>query len=160
MPLGELWGALFFVFMSFAALSTVIAVFENLISWCMDKWDMTRSKAVAINGVLVIILSLPCALGFNVLSGVTIPAIGDIQSIEDFIVSNNMLPLGSLIFVLFCTRRYGWGWKNFVAEANFGKGIAFPTWSRIWVSYGIPVLIVIIFIMGYAPKVMTWLGLG
>lgn len=160
MPLGELWGALFFVFMSFAALSTVIAVFENLISWCMDKWDMSRSKAVAINGVLVIILSLPCALGFNVLSDVTIPAIGDIQSIEDFIVSNNMLPLGSLIFVLFCTRRYGWGWKNFVAEANMGKGIAFPTWSRIWVSYGIPVLIIIIFIMGYAPKIMTWLGLG
>lgn len=160
MPLGELWGALFFVFMSFAALSTVIAVFENLISWCMDKWDMNRSKAVAINGVLVIILSLPCALGFNVLSDVTIPAIGDIQSIEDFIVSNNMLPLGSLIFVLFCTRRYGWGWKNFVAEANMGKGIAFPTWSRIWVSYGIPVLIIIIFIMGYAPKIMTWLGLG
>ncbi|HJI80999.1 MAG TPA: sodium-dependent transporter [Eggerthellaceae bacterium] len=160
MPFGELWGALFFVFMSFAALSTVIAVFENLISWCMDKWNMTRSKAVAINGILVIILSLPCALGFNVLSDVTIPAIGDIQSIEDFIVSNNMLPLGSLIFVLFCTRRYGWGWKSFVAEANFGKGIAFPTWSRIWVSYGIPVLIVIIFIMGYAPKVMTWLGLS
>ncbi len=160
MPLGELWGALFFVFMSFAALSTVIAVFENLISWCMDKWDMSRSKAVAINGVLVIILSLPCALGFNVLSDVTIPAIGDIQSIEDFIVSNNMLPLGSLIFVLFCTRRYGWGWKNFVTEANMGKGIAFPTWSRIWVSYGIPVLIIIIFIMGYAPKIMTWLGLS
>ena len=160
MPLGELWGALFFVFMSFAALSTVIAVFENLISWTMDKWNITRSRAVAINGVLVIVLSLPCALGFNVLSGVQIPAIGDIQSIEDFIVSNNMLPLGSLIFVLFCTRRYGWGWKNFLAEADMGKGLAFPAWSRIWVSYGIPVLIVIIFIMGYAPKVMTWLGIS
>ena len=160
MPLGSLWGALFFLFMSFAALSTVIAVFENLICWCMDKWGISRAKAVALNGVLVVVLSLPCALGFNVLSGVTIPAIGDIQSIEDFIVSNNMLPLGSLIFVLFCTRRFGWGWKKFVAEANLGKGIAFPEWSRIWVSYGIPVLIIIIFIMGYAPKVMTWLGLS
>ena len=105
MPLGNVWGALFFVFMSFAALSTVIAVFENLISFTMDKWGVSRMRAVAINGVLVIVLSLPCALGFNVLSGVTIPGIGDIQTIEDFIVSNNMLPLGSLVFVLFCTTR-------------------------------------------------------
>ena len=93
MPLGSLWGALFFVFMSFAALSTVIPVFENLISFSMDKWEISRRRAVAINGILVLVLSLPCALGFNVLSDVTIPAIGDIQSIEDFIVSNNMLPL-------------------------------------------------------------------
>ena len=113
MPLGSLWGALFFVFMSFAALSTVIAVFENLISFTMDKWNMKRGKAVVVNGILVVVLSLPCALGFNVLSDITLPGIGDIQSIEDFIVSNNMLPLGSLIFVLFCTRRYGWGWKAF-----------------------------------------------
>ena len=152
MPLGNLWGALFFIFMSFAALSTVIAVFENLISFSMDKWEISRRRAVAINGILVLVLSLPCALGFNVLSGVTIPAIGDIQSIEDFIVSNNMLPLGALVFVLFCTRRYGWGWDNFLKEADTGIGIKFPAWSRIWVSYGIPVLIVIIFIMGYAPK--------
>ena len=160
MPLGSLWGALFFVFMSFAALSTVIAVFENLISFCMDKWGITRRRAVAINGILVLVLSLPCALGFNVLSGVTIPGIGDIQSIEDFIVSNNMLPLGALIFVLFCTRRYGWGWDNFLKEADTGIGIKFPAWSRVWVSYGIPVLIVIIFVMGYAPKIALWLGLS
>ena len=157
---GRLWGALFFVFMSFAALSTVIAVFENLISFCMDKWGITRRRAVAINGILVLVLSLPCALGFNVLSGVTIPGIGDIQSIEDFIVSNNMLPLGALIFVLFCTRRYGWGWDNFLKEADTGIGIKFPAWSRVWVSYGIPVLIVIIFVMGYAPKIALWLGLS
>ena len=105
-------------------------------------------------------LSLPCALGFNVLSDVTLPGIGDIQSIEDFIVSNNMLPLGSLIFVLFCTRRYGWGWKAFKKEADAGKGLAFPAWSRLWVSYGIPILIIIIFIMGYAPKISFWLGLS
>ena len=160
MPLGEIWGALFFVFMSFAALSTVIAVFENLISFTMDKWGVSRLRAVAINGVLVLVLSLPCALGFNLWSGVTLPGIGDIQSIEDFIVSNNMLPIGSLVFVLFCTRRYGWGWDKFLAEADAGRGMKFPAWSRIWVSYGIPVLIVIIFIMGYAPKVALWLGLN
>lgn len=160
MPLGELWGALFFLFMSFAALSTVIAVFENLISWTMDKWGCSRLRAVAINGVLVAVLSLPCALGFNVWSGFVVPGIGDIQTLEDFIVSNNMLPLGSLIFVLFCTTRYGWGWKNFLKEADAGDGIKFPQWSRIWVTYGIPVLIIIIFIMGYTSKIAAWLGLG
>ena len=159
MPMGQLWGALFFVFMSFAALSTVIAVFENLISFTMDKWDVDRKRAVAINAVLVVVLSLPCVFGFNVLAGVAIPGIGDIQSIEDFIVSNNMLPLGALIFVLFCTQRFGWGWKNFLAEADAGEGMKFPAWSRLWVKWGIPVLIVIIFIMGYAPKVALWLGL-
>ena len=160
MPLGNVWGALFFVFMCFAALSTVIAVFENLISFTMDKFGMSRKKAVLINGVLVTVLSLPCALGFNVWSGVTLPGIGDIQSIEDFIVSNNMLPLGSLIFVIFCTTKFGWGWKNFKEEADAGEGRKFPAWSRIWVTYCIPVLIIIIFIMGYAPKVSFWLGVG
>ena len=160
MPLGSLWGALFFVFMSFAALSTVIAVFENLICFLMDKYGMSRKKSVCINGVLVMVLSLPCVLGFNVLAGVTIPGIGDIQSIEDFIVSNNMLPLGSLVFVLFCTQRFGWGWKNFLKEADMGVGLRFPAWARVWVSYGIPLLIVVIFVMGYAPKVALWLGLS
>ena len=160
MPLGNVWGALFFVFMSFAALSTVIAVFENLISFTMDKWGVSRLRAVALNGILVVVLSLPCALGFNVLSGVTIPGIGDIQTIEDFIVSNNMLPLGSLIFVLFCTTRYGWGWDKFLAEADAGEGMKFPAKTRLWVKYGIPVLIVIIFIMGYVPKITFWLGLS
>ena len=160
MPLGNVWGALFFVFMAFAALSTVIAVFENLISWSMDKWGWTRRRAVLANAVLVTVLSLPCALGFNVLSDISIPAIGDIQSIEDFIVSNNMLPLGSLLFVLFCTTRKGWGWENFLAEADAGKGARFPVWARPWLKYGIPALIVIIFVMGYVPKVSVWLGLS
>lgn len=158
MPLGNVWGALFFVFMSFAALSTVIAVFENLISFSMDKWGMSRTKAVLVNGALVIVLSLPCALGFNLWSGFTVPGIGDIQTLEDFVVSNNMLPLGSLIFVLFCTTRYGWGWDKFLAEADAGQGMKFPAWSRLWVKYGIPVLIIIIFIMGYAPKFAVWFG--
>ena len=146
--------------MSFAALSTVIAVFENLISFSMDKWGMSRKRAVALNGVLVLVLSLPCALGFNILSGVAIPGIGDIQSIEDFIVSNNMLPLGSLIFLLFCVTKRGWGWENFLAEADAGQGVKFPAWSKPWLKYGVPVLIIVIFIMGYAPKVALWLGMA
>ena len=126
MPLGNVWGALFFVFMSFAALSTVIAVFENLVSWTMDKFGMWRSRAVTITAILLVLLSLPCALGFNVLSGISIPSIGDIQSIEDFVVSNNMLPLGALVFVLFCTQKFGWGWDNFLAEADQGKALNSP----------------------------------
>ena len=160
MPLGNVWGALFFVFMSFAALSTVIAVFENLISWSIDKWGITRRRAAAITGVLVLVLSLPCALGFNVLSSVTVPAVGDIQSIEDFIVSNNLLPLGALFFVLFCTTRRGWGWENFLTETNAGRGVRFPACARLWLKYGIPVLILVIFVLGYAPKIAAWLGLA
>lgn len=160
MPLGQLWGALFFVFMSFAALSTIIAVFENLISWSMDKWNWTRKTAVARTAIIVTVLSLPCALGFNVLAGVQIPAIGDIQSIEDFIVSNNLLPLGSLFYVLFCVTKGGWGWDNFLAEADTGKGVKFPAWSKLWLKFGIPALIIIIFVMGYVPKFATWLGLS
>lgn len=158
MPLGNVWGALFFVLMAFAALSTVVAVFENLVGWTMDKWDMGRGKAVAINLVLVTVLSLPCALGFNVWSDVAIPGIGDIQSIEDFIVSNNMLPLGSLVFVIFCTTELGWGWEGFVKEADAGEGMRFPKQFRLWYKYGIPVLIIVIFVMGYAPKIAAWIG--
>lgn len=160
MPLGNLWGALFFVFMGFAALSTVVAVFETLVTWVIDRWGMSRNHAVALNGVLLAVLSLPCILGFSVWSGFTVPGIGDIQSVEDFLVSNNILPLGGLIFALFCTKKFGWGWKNFLAEADAGKGLKFPQGLRIWCSYGIPVLMIIIFIMGYAPKVSYWLGLG
>ena len=160
MPMGQLWGALFFVFMSFAALSTIIAVFENLISWSMDKWGWSRHTAVARTAVIVCVLSLPCALGFNVLAGVQIPAIGDIQSIEDFIVSNNLLPLGSLFYVLFCVSRGGWGWDNFLAEADTGKGIRFPRWSKLWLKFGIPALILVIFVMGYVPKFAVWLGMA
>ena len=160
MPLGRLWGALFFVFMSFASLSTIIAVFENLITFTVEKWNVTRRTAIVRTGILVAVLSLPCALGFNVLSGIAIPGIGDIQSIEDFIVSNNMLPLGSLLYVVFCVTRGGWGWKNFLAEADTGEGPRFPRWSRGWLTFGLPALILVIFVMGYLPKVMLWLGLS
>lgn len=159
MPLGQLWGALFFVFMSFAALSTIIAVFENLVTFTMEKWGLTRTAALGRTAVLVTVLSLPCALGFNVWSGVAVPGIGDIQSIEDFIVSNNLLPLGSLLYVVFCVSKSGWGWSNFVAEADQGEGARFPRWARGWLTFGLPALIVVIFIMGYVPKIMLWMGL-
>ena len=149
----RLWGV------SFAALSTVIAVVENLISFCMDKWGWERKKAVIVNGIAVAILSLPCALGFNVWSSVTLPGIGDIQTIEDFIISNNILPIGSLIYLLFCLSKRGWGWENFIAEADTGRGLKFPKWSRLYLKYVLPLLILIIFIMGYLPKFQTWLGL-
>jgi len=160
MPLGQLWGTLFFVFMSFAALSTIIAVFENLITFTMEKWDLSRRDAIKRTAILVTVLSLPCALGFNVLAGVTVPGIGYIQSIEDFIVSNNLLPLGSLLYVVFCVSRKGWGWKNFLAEADTGTGAKFPRWARGWLAFGLPTLIIIIFIMGYVPKIMLWCGLA
>ena len=156
---GQLWGTLFFIFMSFAALSTVIGVFENIVAFCMDQWGVSRRSAVAINAVLIIVLSVPCILGFNVWQGVQFPGIGDIQSLEDFIVSNNVLPLGGLVYVLFCTSRYGWGWKNFLTEANTGAGPRFPKWAHAWIAYGIPVLMVVIFIMGYIPKFQIWFGL-
>ena len=158
MPAGQLWGALFFVFMSFAALSTIVAVFENLICFAMDRWNLSRKKAVGLTAVLVTVLSFPCALGFSVWSGFQIPGLGDIQGIEDFIVSNNMLPLGSLFYVIFCISKGGWGWKNFLAEADQGKGMRFPAVILPWLKFGVPVLILIILVMGYIPKFTLWFG--
>ena len=158
MPMGQFWGSLFFVFMSFAALSTVIAVFENLTCFMMDRCVWSRKRAVAFTAVLVTVLSIPCALGFNLWAGVQIPGIGDIQGLEDFIVSNNMLPLGSLLFVVFCVSKAGWGWENFLTEADKGKGAKFPAFVLPWLKYGVPALILIIFVMGYIPKVAFWLG--
>lgn len=160
MPLGQLWGTLFFLFMSFAALSTVIAVFETIMAFSMDQWGVRREKACLVNGALIALLSIPCVLGFNVLSGVAIPGIGDIQSIEDFLVSNNILPLGGLFLVMFVTSKRGWGWKNFLAEADTGEGLRFPAWSYRYMKYVLPVGIVVIFVLGYAPIVSTWLGVS
>ena len=160
MPLGQLWGTLFFLFMSFAALSTVIAVFETIMAFSMDQWGVRREKACLVNGALIALLSIPCVLGFNVLSGVAIPGIGDIQSIEDFLVSNNILPLGGLFLVMFVTSKRGWGWKNFLAEADTGEGLRFPAWSYRYMKYVLPVGIIIIFVLGYAPIVSTWLGVS
>lgn len=155
MPAGRLWGALFFVFMSFAALSTVIAVFENIVSFGMDLWHWSRQKSVIINIFFVALLSLPCVLGFNVLSGFEPFGGGsNVLDLEDFIVSSNLLPLGSLIYLLFCVTRYGWGWDKFIAEADAGDGLKFPKGKamRFYVSWVLPIIIIIIFIAGYAEK--------
>ena len=150
---GRIWGSLFFVFMSFAALSTIIAVFENIISFGIDLWGWSRKKSVLVNLVLILILSLPCVLGFNLWSSITPLGAGStIQDLEDFLVSNNLLPLGSLVYLLFCTSRYGWGWKNFIAEADAGKGIKFSKWARVYVSYILPLIVLFIFVMGYWQK--------
>lgn len=159
MPGGRVWGSLFFVFMSFAALSTVIAVFENILSFAMDLFGWSRKKAVLINFVLIFLLSLPCVLGFNLLRSFEPLGAGtNIQDLEDFIVSNNMLPLGSLVYLLFCTRRYGWGWKNFVREADTGKGLKFPKWIRFYVTYILPLIVLLIFVQGYWDKIQGWLN--
>lgn len=150
---GRIFGVLFFVFMTFAAQSTIIAVFENIISFSMDLFGTSRKKTVLINGIVIILLSLPCVFGFNIWSGFQPLGAGStIQDLEDFIVSNNLLPLGSMVYLLFCTSRYGWGWKNFLAEADTGKGVKFPAWARVYVSYILPLIVLFIFIMGYYQK--------
>ena len=150
---GRIFGVLFFVFMTFAAQSTITAVFENIISFSMDLFGTSRKKTVLINGIAIILLSLPCVFGFNIWSGFQPMGAGStIQDLEDFIVSNNLLPLGSMVYLLFCTSRYGWGWKNFLAEADTGKGVKFPDWARVYVSYILPLIVLFIFIMGYYQK--------
>lgn len=151
MPGGRLWGALFFIFMSFAAMSTVTAVFENILSCCMDKWGWSRNKAVAINLVLILILSMPCLLGYNVLSDVKILG-SDIMGFEDFIVSNNLLPIGSIIYLLFCVSKRGWGFKNFLKEADSGEGLKFPAGLEFYFRWILPIIVLIIFIVGYDQK--------
>lgn len=160
MPLGHLWSTLFFLFVAAAALSSVIAVFEAILRFTMDQWDISRKRAVAINAPILVLLSLPCVFGYNIWSDFLVPGIGDVQSLEDFILSNNILPIGCLLFVLFCTTKRGWGWDKFMAEADRGEGISFPKWTRLWVKYGVPALILIVFFTGWAPTMQTWLGLA
>lgn len=153
MIFGRVWGTLFFVFMSFAALSTVIAVLENIISYCIDVHGWTRKKAVWVNGIVLYILSLPCILGFNVWSSFQpLGPKSNILDLEDFIVSNNMLPLGALIFLLFCCHSRGWGWDNFLKEANTGSGLRFPSGIRWYMIYVLPCVIVFVLIKGYMEK--------
>ena len=152
MAMGRLWGSLFFVFMSFAAFSTVLAVFENIMACLMDLTGWNRAKTGIVCTVSMFLLSLPCVLGFNVLSGVTTlgPDKG-IMDLEDFIVSNLLLPGGSLIFVLFCTMRYGWGWKSFKEEADTGKGLKIAEWMRFYMSVILPVIVAIVLLIGLKP---------
>ena len=144
---GRFWGALFFLFMAFASLSTVLAVFENIIACFMDKWNMSRGKACLINGILIAILSMPCVLGFNVWSDFTIAG-KNILDMEDFAVSNILLPVGSLVYLLFCVSRVGWGFKNYQSEANTGTGAKIPNWIRGYVTFVLPVIIAVILILG------------
>ena len=149
MPLGRLWGSLFFLFMSFAALTTVLAVFENIVACIMDFTGLTRRRACAVGALVIGVLSMPCVLGFNVWSSFRPFGEGTcVLDLEDFVVSDILLPLGSLAFALFCTRRYGWGWKSFISEANAGEGWPFPDRLRLYCAYGIPLIIISLFVTG------------
>lgn len=149
MVLGRLWGSLFFVFMTFAAFSTVLAVFEAIMACTMDLTGWNRKKAGFFNCVLVFVLSLPCALGFNILSGIQPMGEGSsFLDLEDFVLSNLLLPIGAFIFILFCVSRYGWGWKNFTEEANSGKGLQIKPWMRRYMTYVLPLIVAAILIAG------------
>ncbi len=153
MPMGRLWGSLFFLFMAFAALSTVLAVFENIICCGMELFGLSRKKSGLINLVLITILSLPCILGFNhwSFSGFKIFG-GTIMDLEDFLVSNIFLPLGSLVYLMFCVTKYGWGWNNFKKEANTGEGLKMHDWMRMYLTYILPIIVLFIFGFGIYDK--------
>ena len=155
MAMGRLWGSLFFVFMAFAAFSTVLAVFENIISGGMDLTGAGRKKVAGVNIILIILLSLPCVLGYNIWSGFQPFGEGTaVLDLEDFLVSNIWLPLGSIIYLLFCTSRYGWGWKNFKEEANEGGGFKVRDGIRVYVSYILPLIVLVIFVLGIKDKIL------
>ncbi len=147
---GQAWGVLFFIFMSFAALTTVIAVFENIISFGMDVFNWSRKKSAFINMGIMAVLAIPCILGFNLWAGFTPFGEGtNILDLEDFILSNNLLPAGALVYLLFCVSKYGWGYDNFLLEANTGKGIMFPAKTKPYLKYVLPFIIIIVLIQGY-----------
>lgn len=150
---GRIWGSLFFLFMIFAAMSTVIGVFENIVAIGIEN-GYSRKKSSIINMIILIILALPCAFGFNLLSWITPFGAGStIMDLEDFIVSNNLLLFGSIVFVAFCTsKKYGWCWNNFIKESNEGKGLKLPEKMRVYCSYILPVLLLAVWIQGYISK--------
>ncbi len=153
MNLGRLWGSLFFIFMSFAALSTVLAVFENIICCGMELTGCSRKKSGLVNLVLITALSLPCVLGYNLWSWDGFAVFGGaILDVEDFLVSNIFLPLGSLVYLLFCVTRYGWGWNNFKAEANTGEGLRMHDWMKPYLTYILPAIVLFIFVFGIYDK--------
>lgn len=146
----RIWSTLFFVFMSFAAFSTLIAVFENIVSYWIDTHGWGRKKACIVNCIALIILSIPCILGFNLWSGFQPLGAGTgVLDLEDFIVSTTLLPLGSLIFLLFCCYKKGWGWDNFLAEADAGNGLKFPRKLKFYVKWILPIVVLVIFVKGY-----------
>lgn len=150
---GQIWGTLFFVFMNFAALSTIIAVFENIVSFTIDLFQWSRKKSVILNFIIIVIGSIPCAIGFSILSGFQPLGAGSaVLDLLDFLVSNVIMPLGSLVFLFFCTRKSGWGWKNFITEANAGEGLSFPERARFYVSWILPLIVIFIFLFGLWEK--------
>ncbi len=148
---GRIWGTLFFMFMTFACFSTVIAVFENLISFCIDMFNMSRTKSVIINAIIMLIGCLPCIFGFNLLSGFNILGKG-VLDIEDFAVSNILLPVGAFLYSLFCSTKFGWGFDGYLNECNQGEGIKFPRFFKPYIKYVLPVLVLIVFISGFIPQ--------
>ena len=149
MKMGRLWGSLFFVFMTFAAFSTVLAVFANIMAMCMDQFGWSRKKSGFMNAIIMFVCSLPCALGFNIWSSIQPLGQGStVLDFEDMIVSNYILPVGAFVFVMFCTNRYGWGWDRFVEEANEGSGAKVQRWMRPYVTYVLPLIVVLVFILG------------
>lgn len=148
---GRIWGTLFFMFMTFACFSTVIAVFENLISFCIDMFNMSRTKSVIINAIIMLIGCLPCIFGFNLLSGFNILGKG-VLDIEDFAVSNILLPVGAFFYSLFCSTKFGWGFDGYFNECNQGEGIKFPRFFKPYIKYVLPVLVLIVFISGFIPQ--------
>ncbi|MBR2388012.1 MAG: sodium-dependent transporter [Clostridia bacterium] len=147
MPLGRLWGSLFFVFMTFASFSTVIAVFQNLMAACQENFGWSKIKTSVINCIFMLVASLPCIFGFNLLSGVTLGGM-NILDMEDFVVSNLLLPIGSMTYLLFCVTRFGWGFDNYIDECNTGKGMKMPRWLKPYFQFVLPVLILVIFVTG------------
>lgn len=153
---GQIWGTLFFIFMNFAALSTIIAVFENIVSFTIDLFQWSRAKSVILNFIIIVIGSIPCAIGFSILSGFQPFGAGSaVLDLLDFLVSNVIMPLGSLVFLFFCTRKSGWGWKNFIAEANAGEGLTFPEKAKFYISWILPLIVIFIFLFGLWEKLFT-----
>ena len=156
MSMGRLWGSLFFLFMAFAAMSTVLAVFENIICCGMELTGCSRKKSSLVNLVLIILLSMPCVLGYNLLAWDGFAVFGGaVLDVEDFLVSNLFLPLGSLIYLLFCVTRYGWGWQNYKKEVNTGEGLKVQDWMRGYLTYVLPLIVVFIFAFGLYDKFLA-----
>ncbi|WP_440448902.1 sodium-dependent transporter [Ruminococcus intestinalis] len=145
---GRIWGTLFFLFMTFACFSTIIAVFENIISFCIDMFKISRTKSVIINAVIILIASLPCVFGFNIWSGFELFG-QNVLGIEDFLVSNILLPVGSLIYLLFCVTKFGWGFDNYLAESNTGKGMKFARFLKPYFQFVLPILVLIVLVQGF-----------
>ena len=163
MPMGQLWSVVFFLLLVLAAMTTVVACFENLTAYAMDQWGWTRTKTVVVEGVAVFVLSIPCVLGFGPWSYIqTLPGIPGSSFIDlwDFIVAYTLLPIGALVFALFCSHRFAWGWDSFLQEANAGEGMRFPAWLRFYCGIILPVIVFLVLVVGvigkFAPAVLPW----